>query len=209
MIKTIGILLLFSSCLYGEIKNSRILKMNLFLDMKEYSKAYTELKKIDINNVPVKQKALFYNKAGYINYKLNNHDQALTNYFKALKLEPKLFYVYNNIGVIYYSKKRYNEAKTYYLKAYTNNNYPKVMVNLAVINFYLKNYKKAYDWLKKSLTCNTKYVQERFNKEKALGKLEDWAEKNPDDKDIQKILKWAKKNKDKKITNIEFIEDYF
>lgn len=182
-----------------------IAKINYLIEIGDFQNAYKELPSIDISKIPSDKKALFYNKAGFINYKLNNNENALKNYFSAVTLNSNLYFVYNNIGVIYYSLKQFNKAKEYYLKALDKNkNYPRVLVNLAVVDFFLKNYKNAYEWLKNALNCDKKYVKKRFDKKKAIQKLKEWVHQNPDDKDLKKMLEWLNKNPDKDITDFNF-----
>ncbi len=210
--KTIVIILilLYTGVLSGKNSKINLAKMDFLIKIRDFKKAYKELKQINIKKIPRDKKALFYNKAGFINYKLGETGPALKNYFSAVTLNSNLYFVYNNIGVTYSALKKYNKAKQYYLKAYNKKNkYPKVMVNLAVVNFYLKEYEEAFKWLKKALLCSEDYVKKRFDKKRAIEKLEKWVKQNPDDKDLRKMLKWARENTDKKITDIDFIEEYF
>ncbi len=204
------LLFLYTGLLSGKNNEINLAKMDFLIKTHDFKKAYKELKQIDIKKIPKDKKALFYNKAGFINYKLGKMGPALKNYLSAVTLNSNLYFVYNNIGVTYSALKKYNKAKQYYLKAYNKKNkYPKVMVNLAVVNFYLKKYEEAFKWLKKALFSSEDYVKKRFDKKRAIKKLEEWVGQNPDDKDLQKMLKWARKNTDKKITDIDFIEEYF
>lgn len=195
-------ILLILYCLY--ISNSavankndkHIIKMNFYLENDEFVKAYNELIHINFDAISEDKRALLYNKAGFIYYKLNRTNEALNNYYKALRLNPELYFVYNNIGVIFFSLKNYRKAKEYYLKAYEKNkNYPKVLVNLAIVDFYLKNFVESYNWFKKALLCNRDYIQKRFNRKKALQRLREFVEQNPDNRELKRILKWAENNK--------------
>ena len=203
------VFLLMANILHSGKNDLHIAKIDFYIKIQDFQKAYEKIDKIDIGKIPQDKKALFYNKVGFINYKLDKMEPALKNYSLAIKINPDLHFVYNNIGVIYYSRKNYNEAKKYYTEAYNKKeNYPKVIINLAVANFYLKDYKSSYEWLKKALSCNREYVKKRFDKKRALQKLEEWVKQNPEDKDLQKMLEWAKKNVHRDIADIDFIKDY-
>ncbi len=196
----LGLTILYCLCMLNfslaTENDKHIIKMNFYLEKNEFQKAYNEMVYINFDAVPKDKRALLYNKAGFIYYKLNRINEALNNYYKALRLNPELYFVYNNIGVIFFSLKNYEKAKEYYLKAYEKNkNYPKVLVNLAIVNFYLKNFAEAYNWFKKALFCNRDYIQQRFNRKKVLQKLRELVKQNPDDKELKKILKWAENNK--------------
>ncbi len=205
----ISLFLLYTCILMAEENDIYIVKMDFFIKTRDFQKAYEKINQIDIEKIPQNKKALFYNKIGFINYKLNKIEEALKNYFLATKMNPDLHFVYNNIGVIYFSQKELNKARKYYTEAYKRKkNYPKVIINLAVVNFYLKDYKTAYEWLKKALSCDTEYVKKRFDRKKALQKLGEWIEQNPEDKDLQKMLEWAKKNRNRDITDLDFVKDY-
>ncbi len=199
------LLMLHAGILMASENEMRLAKMNFLINTKNYKGAIKELALINVKLIPQDKKALFYNKAGFINYCLKRTKTALKNYYTALTINSNLHFVYNNIGVTYFSSKEYEKAKKYYLKAYDKrNNYPRVLVNLAVVEFYLGKYLSAYTWFKKALSCDEKYVDNRFDREKALNKLEDWVKQNPDDKDLKKMLEWARENTDRDITNINY-----
>jgi len=211
MNKSIYIILALLYCLFlfAEDSSMDLAKIDFYIKIKDFQKASEKLKEINISQIPEQKKALFFNKAGFINYKLNKLEKALYYYSLAIKLDPSLAFVYNNIGVIYFACQKYKKAKEFYLEAIQRQaEYPKALINLAIVNFYLKNYKSSYQYFKKALSLNQEYIKKRFNEKKALKKLEEWAHQNPDDKDIQKMLEWARKNTHRDITKIDFIEEY-
>ena len=200
--KYIGFVLLFSivyTLSYAEQNNNfYVLKMQLYIEMQDYTNAERFIRKIDFDKLDENKKAVIYNKIGFVYYKLKKYRYAFKNYFSALKYDSKLYYVYNNIGILYFHWDEYNNAKKYYLKALRlNSKYPKVLVNLAVVDFYLRNYESAYEWYKKAKKIDKNYVKKRFNKKKGLEKLRALVKKYPDDKELQRLLKWAVENYNK------------
>lgn len=169
--------------------------------MEDFSAAQKMINKIDVQKLNKNKWALYYNKKGFIDYKLNNFITALSNYVTAKKYNPKLDYIHNNLGVIYFQLNNFEKAKEYYLNAISlNSNYTKVLVNLAVVDFYMRNYIAAFNWFKKALGKNKGYIQERWNREKAMKKLIELSKKYPEDQDLKYILEWAKENYNKDIT---------
>lgn len=66
---------------------------------------------------------------GNIYKMLNNYDNALTFYDKAIKLDPTNYLTYNNIGTCYYSKCEYQKAEEMYIKALEYNNQCSIVYN--------------------------------------------------------------------------------
>lgn len=171
----------------------KFIKIDYYIEQNEFQKALDEFYSIDFSEFDNEKKAYLYNKAGFIYFNLNKIEEALKYYLMALKFNPDLYFVYNNIGVIYLKLKDYITAKEYFLKAYEiKNNYPKVLINLAFTEFMLKNYVESYKWFIKAINCDRDYVRLRFDREKAIKKLEEIIKDNPQDKTLQSILKFVK-----------------
>ncbi|MDD5066145.1 MAG: tetratricopeptide repeat protein [bacterium] len=177
-------------------------KSDFYIQMEDYRSAESTLSQIDVSRLVKKEKAMYYNKTGFIQFKLNNFNLALTNYFTARRIDPSLEYIYNNIGVIYFRQGFHTQAREYYMKALSvNSNYPRVLVNLAVNEFYIRNYTLAFQWYKKALQKDQAYVQERFDRKKGLNKLMELAAKYPEDQELQFLLKWAQENADRPVAD--------
>ncbi|MBU1078130.1 MAG: hypothetical protein KKH98_12605 [Spirochaetes bacterium] len=171
------------------------LKMHYYIHTEEYSKAHSLISRINVKQWTSREKAELFNTIGFINYKMNNYDEALKYYYLALKFNPELSYVNNNIGIIFYSLNQYKKAKTYFLKAYSlQKKYPKVLFNLCLTDFILRDYKNSFKWFRKAVGCDEKYVRERFNEEKALTKLDRLMREHPEDQQLKKIYRWAMKD---------------
>ncbi len=182
---------------YNYKNSDYILMLDNLLAMKDFTTAKKIMDKININSLTTKEQAILLNKFGFIYFKLNQYKEALSNYFKSIKLNNTFPYVYNNIGIIYLKNENYKNAKIFFLEALKlKKDYVKVLVNLAITDFYLKNYKNAFNWYKKALLIDKKYLKNRFDKKKAYNKLKELAKKNPEDKELQKMVKWAEKHYD-------------
>jgi signal transduction histidine kinase len=94
---------------------------------------------------------------------LNNYDDAMDNYLKALNIHEKiqdrnfLAEDYNGIGHIYINLKEYDKALEYFKRSHqTKPEYYRTVNNLAVVHIYMKDYEKARHYGEKALAISRK-----------------------------------------------------
>ena len=83
-------------------------------------------------------KGMEYEKAG-------KYDAAITEFNKAIKLNPRFIQAYNNRGVAYNAKGELNQAIADYNKAIElNPKYAEAYNNLAVVYYFKQDYSRAW-----------------------------------------------------------------
>lgn len=177
-------------------------KCDFYIHTEDYPSALNSLCRIEPEKLAAKEKALYFNKKGFIYFKLGHYPSALTNYSAARRVDPSLDFVHNNIGIVYFTQNDHARARENYLKALAvNSNNPRVLVNLAVNEFFMRNYTQSFQWYMKALKTDKAYIRERFDKRKGMKKLRELAEKYPEDRELRHILEWAEKNYHRNITD--------
>ena len=135
----------------------------------DLSIAYLELaEKIAINDnikrVAREKLALVYFNRGTTYSKLKQHEKAIKDYNKALKLNPNLVDAYNNRGNAYSDLKQHKKAIEDYNKVIERNpKYAEAHYNRGVVYFRLKQHKKAIEDYNKVIELNPKYAKAYAN----------------------------------------------
>lgn len=158
---------------------AQILVGNSFLFLGIWDNAmgnYLSALKLAQDNDFVGEELVSLTSLGIIQDRLDNFDQSLEYYFKALDIYnrsiadkkslngvKKIQALYNNIGNIYSSKKEYETAIEYYLKgldlsekALDNQNIGNICNNLGKLEIERKNFEKAFQYLNKALEARQK-----------------------------------------------------
>ena len=158
---------------------AQILIGNSFLFLGIYDNAmsnYLSALKLAQNNDFVGEELVSLTSLGIIQDRLDNFDQSLEYYFKALDIYnrsiadkkalngvKKIQALYNNIGNIYASKREYETAIEYYLKgldlsekSIDNQNIGNICNNLGKLEIERKNFEKAFQYLNKALEARQK-----------------------------------------------------
>lgn len=100
-------------------------------------------KQVSIQPIPG-QEAINHFNLGLIYYKNNQLYKALSEYKKALQIDPLNFQVHNNIGMVYKDLGRLTEAITHYQKALSiSPTYEKAHHNLGVAYYFKDDFEKA------------------------------------------------------------------
>lgn len=128
--------------------------------------AWAETKKDSLSETNF---AWIYNDMGFAYNQMKEYKNALTYYFKALKIKerlksPSIHNTYNNIGIVYMDFKRYDEALEYYQKALALKRKDKeknlssisnTLVNIGIVYRRIKNYQRAREYYQQALKINT------------------------------------------------------
>gem|GEM_PF-1374172 len=114
-----------------------------------------------------KMKSRLYNNIGFCFFKLEDYEQAIHYYQKALSEEPFYTICLNNLAAINMNMKKYPQALTFLKLAYElDKSNIKVVFNLFVVHYYLKNKNEAARYLKEAFQLNEEYTEERLRKKK-------------------------------------------
>lgn len=142
-------------------------KAIFLIDKHSYKKAISLFKGILKTNSVLDdhKKSRIYNNIGYCYYKLDDLESALNFYNLALKIDQNYVVCLNNAAAVLMNIKKYEESLPYLIKAYElDKENIKVIFNLFVVNYYLKNEKKAKIFIEKALKINESYTTERLRK---------------------------------------------
>jgi len=86
-----------------------------------------------------------YNR-GVDNFKIGQYDQAISDFSKAIEINPRFAMAYNHRGIVYDSKGQYDKAISDYTKAIEiNPKYAEAYNNRAVSYYYKGEYDKAWE----------------------------------------------------------------
>ncbi len=124
---------------------------NVYFDTYTDDSAIFYYKKL--NRLLPQPDAFAYNRIGLSYYDLGASDSAIVYYDKAILINDKEPYFFKNRGDAYYGSKQYQKAINDY--EYFNKKYPdstKEYFNLALCYAYLKNFDKAAEIYKQSIT---------------------------------------------------------
>jgi len=103
----------------------------------------------------IKNKAIAYNNRGNVYQYLEQYDKAISDYNKAIELNPNYAKAYNNRGVAYDDLKQYDKAISDYTKALElNPNYAEAYNNRGLVYSDLKQYGKAISDFNKVIELN-------------------------------------------------------
>jgi len=132
-----------------ETYRAYFLKANALSNLKKYFESIDEYEKAIVLNT--KNDYQVYLNLGYVYAKLKQNDKAISNYDKALRIQPKLNIAYIQKGLIYYEGKEYNEAlKNYFHALKIDSNDGSTYYNIGLIYSKQQEYKKAIESYKKS-----------------------------------------------------------
>ena len=93
-----------------------------------------------------------YNNLGIFYAGTGDYPQAISEYKKAIKVNPYYAEAHNNLGIVYARANRYRKAISEYKKAIAlKPNYAKAYNNLAVAHYYTHNYRVAVKYCDKAL----------------------------------------------------------
>lgn len=163
-------------------------KAGMLIDENYYKKAillYEEILK-DNHEIDSYKKSRIFNNIGYCYYKLNEVEKASNFYKKALDVDENFVVCLNNVAAVLMNQRKYKEALPRLTKAYQLDNCNiKVIFNLFVVNYYLKNKEDALNYIEEAFNVNENYTMKRLRK------------KNISTNDIKKLRKHLKNNKKK------------
>jgi len=130
-------------------------ELKFILELFNSNKLLEANKEVDKQLIKYSKSAILYNILGAIfarQYKLKD---ALLNYNKSLKINPKYFQAYNNLGACFYEMGKIDEAIQNYKKAIEiKPNHADAHNNLGVTFKAIKNYEKSIFHYKKALEIN-------------------------------------------------------
>ena len=89
---------------------------------------------------------------------------AISEFRKAIELNPQEIDAYNNLGLAYIKLKEYTEALAILSKAQKiKPDYPDIHLNIGITYFYEKQYEKAIDHIQTALKKNPSYSEARYH----------------------------------------------
>lgn len=161
-------------------------KAGISIDENHYKKAlllYEEILK-DNHQIASYKKSRIFNNIGYCYYKLNELKNALFYYKKALDVDENFVVCLNNVAAVLMNQRKYKEALPHLTKAYqSDNGNIKVIFNLFVVNYYLKNNEYALNYIEEAFNIDENYTIKRLRK------------KNISTNEIKRLRKYLKKIK--------------
>ena len=92
--------------LQGENPNLYNEKYGVLTDLKRYKEAEIAINKA----IKLAPRADFYNNRGHVYYEQTELDLALTDFNKAIQINPNYAPAYNNRGFLYYDQKKWDKA---------------------------------------------------------------------------------------------------
>ena len=102
---------------------------------------------------------------------------------------------YNNLAVTFMRRKNFAEAHKYLEKAITlDDKYAKALGNMAIACFYIGSYMDAYKYYLRAEEADKSYTTSRFEKQKALTRIEELSKENPDNRDYKQMLEILKES---------------
>ncbi len=105
-----------------------------------------------------------YNNRGFAYYLKQEYDRAITDYNKAIELDPKYAMAYNNRGIAYFLKKEPDKSIADYSKAIEiNPKYADAYNNRGVAYYLKKEYDKAWEDVYKAQGLGYKVHPEFLN----------------------------------------------
>lgn len=104
------------------------------------------------------------NKLGIVFLRRNLLDEAITEFKKAIEIDPEFIEAYNNLGYVYLKQKAYQEAIDAFSKALAkDNNYADLHNNLGYVYFCMNKYGEAIRELNSAIEINNSYISAIFN----------------------------------------------
>ena len=191
-IKTFKYIFLLVYCLtYSNVATSnnldnKYVKAGKLIEEGNYEKAIFLYEEILKNNHEIDsyKKSRIFNNIGYCNYKQNEWENAIKFYKMALEIDNNYGVCLNNIAAALMNKNKHKEALLYLTKAYKlNDSNIKIIFNLFVSNYYLKNKEEALYYIEEAFNIDQNYTLKILKKN------------NISNSNIRKIRKYLKKKK--------------
>ena len=130
-----------------------------FFELKELTDAENNF----TNAIKIEQNYKYYYNRGNVRIELNELDNALKDYNKAISLNDKKGDIYNNRGNLFYRTKKYNMAIKDFIKfSELQPNNEKAYLYIAKSQFLVDDFQKAIINLKKAVEINSKYSEAFF-----------------------------------------------
>ncbi len=105
----------FEACKEYEEVEAKVLKGMVLILLKKYNKAREVFEEVEVENLLMISKDIYFELLGLCYYEEKNHLEAAQNFIKALKINDKNFYAKYNLSNIYLLKKDYKKAYEYLL----------------------------------------------------------------------------------------------
>lgn len=119
----------------------------------------------------------YYFNMGTFHQEAGDHQEALINYQKAAKLDPRNPEIYNNIGLIYKKLRMYDASLEQFMRAlYIYPNFSKAYNNIGVVYYKKGNIKGAILNYKKAIQAEPDNL-ETYNNLGIIYKKQNWLEK--------------------------------
>jgi tetratricopeptide (TPR) repeat protein len=127
------------------------------------------------------QNAAYQNTLGYYHLRASQLQDAEARFRKAIQLDQSHAIAHNNLGVVYLNQGRPEKAEIQFREAVNiNTHYSKAQYNLAVALFRQNLYAEAAAAYLKAKRMDSKYVEQRDNKEKMKKALDQVVDDNRD-----------------------------
>ena len=118
--------------------------------------------------------SLVYNNLGTALYAEEKNEEAISNYKKAIKLNPMHVKAHYNLGIALFAKKKYEEAISHYKMAIKlNPNFTNAHYNLGIVLAQRGEMKEAVHHFRKTVRLRPDLVAARDNLELALLRLQE------------------------------------
>ena len=140
-----------------------------------------------------KDAALKANAEGMEFLKAGDCGKAEILFRKAVDADPLRMNYHNNLAVSFMRRKNYKEAFPCLQKAIAiDDRYAKALSNMAITCFYLGKYMDAYKYYLRAEDADKEYTTARFERNKALARIEQLSKENPDNSDYKQMLEYLK-----------------
>ncbi len=144
------------------------------------------------------ESAELHNTLGFYYYKIEDDENAESEYLDAITYDEEFAVPFNNLGILSLKKKQYKVAEKYFNNALKRNpKYAKAVYNLGVTYFRQKKYIKAVKYYYKAKDVDKEYVKEREDKKKGRAELEKALKEDPDNDVLQYLVKKANEEENK------------
>jgi tetratricopeptide (TPR) repeat protein len=115
----------------------------------------------------------------------------------AAQRQPDFKYYHNNLAVAYMNQGKYHKAYSRLQIAIAlDEAYIRALSNMAVTCFHLLKFREAYSYYHKVSSLDTAYVQNRFDRNRVIEKIESLKRENPHNKDLYYILRHLRTQQD-------------
>jgi len=134
--------------------------------------------------------AIVLNRVGFALFSLNQFKESIRYFTDAIFYDPFNAAYWNNRGAAYSKLKQYDLAETNFSRALKlNNDNPRYLYNMSVVCFRKKRFKESLSYIMQAYKIDSKYVKQRFDRDKVLEEIKKMRKENPSDKDLIEIEK--------------------